>query len=582
MLSLLIVTCLPQKASLSQGWTHIPGGGQSLPRVVYYHPVLKRLIHAPLPELSQLHLGNPLAVLGPKEITANAAQPLGEAPHMVASGGNSSDANVTFALPTVSGRFGVRVMGGADGTGGVVAYVDYVHGQRTHKVGFEPPCAECNSPVDELRLLPDEDEITIRVFSDRTVIEAFWEDGRVAMTTGGAADDGKFGPGPRGSMEIVSGVDVKLVGASVSAMGSIWLPSPSDLRPLKSDEQLQVSVPQVEKMKNLPRNYAFTDYHEMALTLDSFLFGDPRAAELGLYCVGNGSSLMHNGSTWAMPSYAGADRAPCDFQGPCPGGTSSTMQWKPGEGIPLLGSLYAATLNGIDKTKPREDLNGGSLLDSAWLYVGFKGLVGDGVGRGDPPTVGSNWYGVFPSIVWIQLASALPAESDARERMLTVMKQSAELWPQTVAGFMSAPCAFNSTGYDFATSTPVSNHKWFEQDVASGLAWLSVTTASALYGNLSDPRAAELVKAADTALTWLETWTVNPLYEVLGSFGPVAAARMNSELGRRYNTTRHLAWALGNGLDIESRYGWGVMADRWGEEDIGGIAGSNTDGDGYS
>ena len=233
---------LSQKASLSQGWTHIPGGGQSLPRVVYYHPVLKSLIHAPLPELSQLHLGNPLAVLGPNEITANAAQPLGEAPHMVASGGNSSDANVTFALPTVSGRFGVRVMGGADGTGGVVAYVDYVHGQRAHKVGFEPPCAECNSPVDELTLLPDEDEITIRVFSDRTVIEAFWEDGRVAMTTGGAADDGKFGPGQRGSMEIVSGVDVKLVGASVSAMGSIWLPSPSDLRPLKSDEHLLQSA----------------------------------------------------------------------------------------------------------------------------------------------------------------------------------------------------------------------------------------------------------------------------------------------------------------------------------------------------
>ena len=111
---------------------------------------------------------------------------------------------------------------------------------------------------------------------------------------------------------------------------------------------------------------------------------------------------------------------------------------------------------------------------------------------------------------------------------------------------------------------------------------LAVTTASALYGNLSDPRAAELVKAADTALRWLETWTVNPLYEVLGSFGPVAAARMNSELGRSYNTTRHLAWSLGNGLDIESQYGWGVVADRWGEEDIGGIAGSNTDGDGYS
>ena len=86
-------------------------------------------------------------------------------------------------------------------------------------MGFEPPCAECNSPVDELTLLPDEDEITIRVFSDRTVIEAFWEDGRVAMTTGGAADDGTFGPGPRGSMEIVSGLDVKLVGWCGQAHG---------------------------------------------------------------------------------------------------------------------------------------------------------------------------------------------------------------------------------------------------------------------------------------------------------------------------------------------------------------------------
>ena len=46
-------------------------------------------------------------------------------------------------------------------------------------------------------------------------------------------------------------------------------PSP---RVVKADEDgreaggvVQLSVPQVEKMKNLPRNYAFTDYHQMAL-----------------------------------------------------------------------------------------------------------------------------------------------------------------------------------------------------------------------------------------------------------------------------------------------------------------------------
>jgi hypothetical protein len=42
----------------------------------------------------------------------------------------------------------------------------------------------------------------------------------------------------------------------------------------------------------------------MAQTLDQFLFSDPRALELGLFCVGTGKSVMHNGSSWAMPSYA--------------------------------------------------------------------------------------------------------------------------------------------------------------------------------------------------------------------------------------------------------------------------------------
>jgi hypothetical protein len=66
----------------------------------------------------------------------------------------------------------------------------------------------------------------------------------------------------------------------------------------------QISLPQVEKMKKLPRHWQYTDYEHMAQTLDQFLFSDPRALELGLFCVGTGKSVMHNGSSWAMPSYA--------------------------------------------------------------------------------------------------------------------------------------------------------------------------------------------------------------------------------------------------------------------------------------
>ena len=36
---------------------------------------------------------------------------------------------------------------------------------------------------DTLQLLPTDKEITIRVFVDRTLVEAYWMDGRVAMTS---------------------------------------------------------------------------------------------------------------------------------------------------------------------------------------------------------------------------------------------------------------------------------------------------------------------------------------------------------------------------------------------------------------
>jgi hypothetical protein len=227
-------------------------------------------------------------------------------------------------------------------------------------------------------------------------------------------------------------------------------------------------------------------------------------------------------------------------------------------------------------------LNGSSQLDSAFLYAFSQGLVSDTIGKSSLGTAGSNWYGLYPSLAWAHLASALPAGTDSRARMLAVINASAELWPEVVKGFDAAPRKFNSTGFDFASNSPVSNGKWEEQDVASGLAFLAVSTASAMYGNLSHPKATKLVAAADTALTWLETWPVNPLYEVLQSYGPVAAARMNVELGRSYNVTRHLGWALGDGLDIQARRGWGVMADTWGDEDIGGLVGSTLDGDGYA
>jgi hypothetical protein len=127
----------------------------------------------------------------------------------------------------------------------------------------------------------------------------------------------------------------------------------------------QVSLPQVEKMASLPRNYRYTDYAGIAVSLDAWLF-DKAPPELGLWCAGSaaGRSASYTGPAWGIPSYAGADRAPCNIQGPC------LDKWEPGEGIPLMGSLLAAAYFGIDKSLPVAALNGSSLFDSVFLYVG--------------------------------------------------------------------------------------------------------------------------------------------------------------------------------------------------------------------
>jgi hypothetical protein len=306
-----------------------------------------------------------------------------------------------------------------------------------------------------------------------------------------------------------------------------------------------------------------------ASRLDSWIFSAP--PEFGLWCAGNasGRSASYYGPPWGIPSYAGADRAPCNIQGPC------LEKWEPGEGIPLMGILLTATYLGIDRTTPVARLNGSSYLDSVFMYVGSPEvpLVSDHVlWPGQPVGIaGSSWYALYPNILFAHLASALPANGHSR-------------WPKVVQGFATAPCGFNSTGFNFGNWTPYQNNRWYEQDSAIGTAFLSLSTASALFGNLSDPRAAELVGAADTAMEWLEHWPNNPLYEVLASYGAVTAARMNTELGRDYNLTRLLGFALGDGLDCpkHTRRGWGTIADTWGGEQIGGLIGSTIGGGGYA
>ena len=76
--------------------------------------------------------------------------------------------------------------------------------------------------ADTLQLLPDEDELVLRVFVDRQVAEAFWMDGRVAMTSQIRPQFAVKGM-PQVSLFSNSKVDAQVIEASAWEMQSIWV-----------------------------------------------------------------------------------------------------------------------------------------------------------------------------------------------------------------------------------------------------------------------------------------------------------------------------------------------------------------------
>ncbi|MGH4051657.1 MAG: hypothetical protein ACREVX_09925 [Clostridium sp.] len=81
-------------------------------------------------------------------------------------------------------------------------------------------------------------------------------------------------------------------------------------------------------------------------------------------------------------------------------------------------------------------------------------------------------------------------------------------------------------------------------------------------------------------MTQASNFKFNPLYEIVGSYGPYVAARMNAETGTNYPVSKFLNWVFSTTSDRRS--GWGSITGKWGEYDANGLLGSTTDTGGYA
>eukprot|EP00747_Dinoflagellata_sp_TGD_P197358 gnl/TRDRNA2_/TRDRNA2_68603_c0_seq1.p1 gnl/TRDRNA2_/TRDRNA2_68603_c0~~gnl/TRDRNA2_/TRDRNA2_68603_c0_seq1.p1 ORF type:complete len:624 (+),score=69.24 gnl/TRDRNA2_/TRDRNA2_68603_c0_seq1:30-1901(+) len=177
---------------LNIGWVVIPpdtgNSALSLTRQITWHPVLRQLVHSPAEELVALR-GDVLLSQTGISLREKDSVWLGDWPRGV---GNQAEIVIKLARPNSSTVFGIDVMAGSVDSARALnsstrIFLDYQVGLDTAQVGVtsgtSPWSIQETGHRSTLKLLPEDTEIEIRVFIDHTFVEAYWMDGRVAISS---------------------------------------------------------------------------------------------------------------------------------------------------------------------------------------------------------------------------------------------------------------------------------------------------------------------------------------------------------------------------------------------------------------
>ena len=152
-------------------WGTVTSGIQTIPRDMTYHPGLKRIVFAPVEEMDELHTKQ-LAILG--------STPLGAGvPAVTLAASSASDLTFEFPVPAAETQFQVT-LGGSK-----AVFVHFT--PRPASAAVDRPwmvqCGIGKTEHDSLPMLSDDTHLTLRIFIDGSVTEAYFMGGRVAITS---------------------------------------------------------------------------------------------------------------------------------------------------------------------------------------------------------------------------------------------------------------------------------------------------------------------------------------------------------------------------------------------------------------
>ncbi|MFA6275562.1 MAG: hypothetical protein WC622_02370 [Pedobacter sp.] len=238
------------------------------------------------------------------------------------------------------------------------------------------------------------------------------------------------------------------------------------------------------------------------------------------------------------------------------------------EALANMGAVLGASLVGVDKSN-QNGINFTGMLknyfnrDTKWNIMMNNtapevALLGGGYGR-------DWWYDIYPNLLFYAIYEKYPEQKDFE----WIAKSIAEKFYKADSILNGN---YNYSYFDYGAMKPMKNQICLQQDAAAGHAWVLY----AAYKKFGDKR---YLNGAISAMTALESNTINPTYELLMPFGAYLAARMNVEQGTNFDVQKLLEWTF-DGTAV-CREGWGVLTGKWNGYDISGIVGSTVDHGGY-
>lgn len=306
----------------------------------------------------------------------------------------------------------------------------------------------------------------------------------------------------------------------------------------------QIAISRISLMPNQPSPYNMRDWGQVATNYDRFTYDlNKTGTYLPLiHILPNGVNYPER-TFFSQVTYVGSPNI------------------QSGEAINILPGLVGASLMGIDKSSQ----DGYNYLLMAQDYFNKKN--GEMLYLNSNSTESGNdwWYDMMPNIFFYQLYNLYPNwGGEASSQFESV----AELMHEAVdsMGGSATPWSkpnMNYRAWKFSSMEPKATGVP-EPEAAGAFSWL-------LYHAYKETGVEKYRIGAEWAMEYLSSLNGNPSYELQLPYGTYVAAKMNAELGTKYDIEKMVNWSFDKG----NLRGWGTIVDTWSGIDVSGLVGES-------